>query len=177
MTVPNCRIHNNFKTCIKCNDGFFEQLGSCVPYPQVKIYNCVVYASVDSCLECLPGMFLKSPTECVKVSSVSECVTYDARADQTKCLECQKDFFLSEPNVCSKRTKNSQISSCALLDKLSETCLACEEDSTLTSDMKKCLPSLQNCKVYAVSDSNSRIHSCEICVDGYYYDQNKKNCE
>lgn len=33
-------------------------------------------------------MFLKSPLECIKVTTVNDCVTYDSRATQTVCVEC-----------------------------------------------------------------------------------------
>ena len=113
---------------------------------------------MDTCIQCLEGMYLKTSQECVKVVNVPDCVTYDASASQTKCLECQKDFYLSEPNVCTKRTKFSQISQCSILDKYSETCKQCENGFTLTTDLKKCLPSLLNCKQYELSDSNSKVH-------------------
>lgn len=145
LQVPNCAIHNQFNECAKCNPGFFLQLGRCYAYPLERIQDCVRYSAVDVCLECVQGMFLKSPQECVKVDKVAECVQYNPSAEQTVCTECQNTHYLSEPNICSKRTEESTIENCKELKKNDQACLICEEGFTLTSDHKKCLKSLPNC--------------------------------
>lgn len=51
--VENCAAHDEFNTCAVCNSGYFLKKGKCVNYPEPKIYNCSVYSSVDTCVECV----------------------------------------------------------------------------------------------------------------------------
>lgn len=86
------------------------------------------------------------------------------------------DYYLSEENVCTKRTEVSEIDYCYELDIKAELCNACEEDYTLTSDRKKCLPSIQNCATYNTSNLTFTQLECNSCENGYYYDLNYEEC-
>lgn len=52
LSIAHCSVHDEFNYCAICDSGYYWKLGKCYAYPSPKIYNCVTYTAVDSCVEC-----------------------------------------------------------------------------------------------------------------------------
>lgn len=63
------------------------------------------------------------------------------------------------------------IQNCSKRDFFKDECETCNDDYSLTNDGKKCLPSIDNCKLYEENEESATAMKCKQCNPGYYVTQ------
>ena len=165
ITVTNCEIASTFNTCTKCNANYYLLNGNCFAYPQPAIPNCAVYTSLTVCTGCAAGFFLENASSCKANVAIPNCTVYSGSAAATTCTACATGFYVNG-NACTGRL--AVIASCSTLTANLDTCDACSGGLILTSDKRKCLPTILNCATYETSTSSSTVLVCNLCVNGFY---------
>ncbi len=176
ILVENCLEYESFDTCKICSSGFFAEEGKCVLNPLDSINKCEKYSRLDHCLECSNGHYLKTSKVCAPVVNIDYCEEYDGRSSKVSCRRCFKEFYLAGENNCQRRGEQSQIEFCKELIFNQEKCLECIEGFSLTSDLKKCLPSIDNCRRYMPSTRKDSLLECQECEEGFYWDIGNQIC-
>ena len=170
IKVDHCIEYENFQRCKTCSAGFFVENGDCALNPLDSINNCEKYSKIDQCIECSHGYYRQTSQKCVPVPKIEFCAEYDGRASKVMCLRCFREFYLAGENNCQRRSEQSQIEFCRQLMDDQEKCEDCIEGFSLTSDLKKCLPSIDECETYQLSTRKDSLLRCFRCEKGYYWD-------
>ncbi len=175
----NCLVASAHNVCTTCAAGFFLTTEkTCRAYPRPIIEACQTYNSLITCSGCLSGYFLESNTKCTLIAGdklITDCVTYDNKANTVRCVQCVAAKYLSG-NTCVARVDSVSIVNCKATNPNGDDCLTCNENFQPTGDNKKCLPAIANCQVYGTgTTTTSTVHTCTTCRSKYYLNVDSSN--
>lgn len=167
-SVANCQYHyttlmaDKEVRCKSCSQGFesFNDGLAC----EKAISNCREYSNEGFfCVQCQPDYILSLDGEkCIK--EINGCMIYDEAQSNSKesiCAECEEGYLLKSGR---KQCTYSGNSDGHHDEDTGDNDVECEEGWRITSDGTKCLPEIDNCKIYDYSDINSGYHTCIECA-------------
>ncbi|OMJ66071.1 hypothetical protein SteCoe_37219 [Stentor coeruleus] len=158
-SIDNCEFCSlkSSEICVNCNPGFTrDELEGChlsldSDLPTWRIENCEVL-NESSCIKCKEGYFLVSG-RCEPICESENCTCFLPYT----CLHSKRSL------VCDYY--------CSLCDEQNDICLECEEGYGFNED-KFCI----ECDIYECKDCGDDYTTCNICYDGFYYDENDNDC-
>lgn len=185
--IPNCEIYQadaTVQTCQKCSKGFYLQDNSCL---FGSILNCMYYNSQTTCQTCNENyqlVIIKNFKHyCYPIPIIQNCEDYSATFNimNMNCQKCKSGYIKSTkiedivPYLC---LNHNLISNCEeynfenTLSNSSMNCMLCENGYFLDSiNCEKRVNTDINCELYEQLEDY-----CQICKQGYYLSENKKNC-
>lgn len=145
-------------TCVECKEGYHSEKGDCL---RNKIQFCQEYeTTLEYCNQCLNEFELTTDKKrCL--AAIPFCLNYtpsDVHSGVHVCIECHEEYSLKN-DICTP----NEIPNCLEKSDSEHLCLKCETRFQLTDDSKACLPEIQNCSEFEISDKNSKTLSCKKC--------------
>ena len=198
--IQNCLVYSSAPlACERCVDEHYLDGGACVAVGDVKVANCLVYASATQCHTCKDGSYLLD-NKCLTFTGIQNCHLY-------RDLECDRcdPKFLSDPSLgntydfnplsshafdfanyvkyafdypawtddfVTRPCSKGEIDNCLQYDSPTQ-CNMCESGFYLNSEFR-CVhfqkPPLVGCRVYFDETT------CMECQVGYYLNTSTNTC-
>jgi len=171
-------------TCSKCAQGFYFNIGICLPCAlSSNCQSCNQY-SPTQCTSCFPSDFLNTGNStCLSCSS--PCITCSSISQLSFCTSCPAGYSLNN-GTCQPPAVNDgsvgsggnacglSCGSCTVVANTPPTCKLCLAGSVLSTvngSAGTCLPCLTGCSVC----SSTSFATCITCFQGNYLDTSNGN--
>lgn len=139
----------------------------------ITLTDCSNVISNDMCGRCAPGYYLTYNNKCAPnpLPAIPNCNKY---ATATVCVDCKQGFFLENGSKCMEVTP---LINCLIYDTDTQysSCKKCIDEYYLNAD-NICMPRTSLSKIDLCFKLADEGESCEECLTGYTYTNDKLKC-